>query len=93
MLLESMRHLWGRSISSELMQRRGNLVNLDTTALVALVSELTNGGALALIQMTSEEREKQFPTMAKFIVDQVFCLYQQRSLFQSLGFSVSQKKH
>jgi hypothetical protein len=93
MLLESMRHLWGRSISSEEMQRHGNLVNLDTTALVALVSELTNGGALALIQMTSEEREKQFPTMAKFVVDQVFPLYQQPSLFQSLGFSVSQKKH
>jgi hypothetical protein len=93
MLLESMRHLWGRSISSEEMQRHGNLVNLDTTALVALVSELTNGGALALIQMTSEEREKQFPTMAKFVVDQVFPLYQQPSLFQSLGFSVSQKNH
>ncbi|KAH9532342.1 hypothetical protein CY35_19G088600 [Sphagnum magellanicum] len=71
MLLESMRHLWGRSISSEEMQRHGNLVNLDTTALVALVSELTNGGARALIQMTSEEREKQFPSMAKFVVDQV----------------------
>jgi hypothetical protein len=43
--------------------------------------------------MTSEEREKQFPSMAKFVVDQVFPLYQQPSLFQSLGFSVSQKKH
>jgi hypothetical protein len=69
-LLESMRHLWGRSISSEEMQRHGNLVNLDTTALVALVSELTNCGARALKQMTSEEREKQFPSMAKFVVDQ-----------------------
>jgi hypothetical protein len=43
--------------------------------------------------MTSEEREKQFPTMAKFVVDQVFPLYQQPSLFQSFGFSVCQKKH
>lgn len=52
-------------------QQERKLLNLDTTALVAIVSELTNGGAKQLLEMSSEEREKRFPVMAKFVYEQV----------------------
>ena len=42
-------------------------MNLDTTVLVALVSELTNGGAEQLAQMSSDEMERRFPKMVKFV--------------------------
>jgi hypothetical protein len=53
------------------LQQERKILNLDTTALVAVVSELTNGGAQQLLEMASEEREKQFPMMAKFVYEQV----------------------
>lgn len=53
------------------LQQERKILNLDTTALVAVVSELTNGGAQQLLEMASEEREKRFPMMAKFVYEQV----------------------
>ena len=53
------------------LQQQRKILNLDTTALVAIVSELTNGGAQQLLQMSSEYREKRFPVMAKFVYEQV----------------------
>lgn len=52
------------------LQQERKILNLDTTALVAVVSELTNGGAQQLLEMASEEREKRFPMMAKFVYEQ-----------------------
>lgn len=53
-------------------QRERKILNLDTTALVAIVSELTNGGTAHLLKMSAEEREKRFPGMAKFLLEQVW---------------------
>lgn len=63
--------LQGRYEVYDELQRQGQIVNLDTTALVALVSELTNGGAEQLAQMSSDEMERRFPKMAKFVYEQV----------------------
>ncbi|KAG0559089.1 hypothetical protein KC19_10G078300 [Ceratodon purpureus] len=52
------------------LQHERKILNMDTTALVAIVSELTNGGAQQLLNMSSEEREKRFPGMAKFVYEQ-----------------------
>lgn len=54
------------------LQRERKILNLDTTALVAVVSELTNGGTEHLLKMSAEEREKRFPAMAKFVYEQVW---------------------
>ncbi|XP_024376320.1 uncharacterized protein [Physcomitrium patens] len=51
-------------------QHERKILNLDTTALVAMVSELTNGGAEHLVNLSSEEREKRYPMMAKFVYEQ-----------------------
>ena len=58
-------------------------MNLDTTALVALVSELTNGGAEQLAQISSDEMERRFPKMAKFVYEQVGSICKS-SLFATL---------
>lgn len=54
------------------LQRQRKILNLDTTALVAVVSELTNGGAEHVLTMSPEEREERFPAMAKFVYEQVW---------------------
>lgn len=54
------------------LQRERNLLNLDTTALVAIVSELTNGGAEHLLQLSAEQRERRYPAMANFVNEQVW---------------------
>lgn len=61
----------GRHEEYEGFQRQRRILNLDTTSLIALVSEMTNGGAQHLAQMSPEERERRFPNMAKFISEQV----------------------
>ena len=67
----SLKSLQGRYEAYDELLRLGRIVNLDTTALVALVSELTNGGAEQLAQMSSDEMERRFPKMAKFVYEQV----------------------
>ena len=67
----SLKSLQGRYEAYDEFQQQGRLVNLDTTALVALVSELTNGGAEQLAQMSWDEMEKRFSKMAKFVYEQV----------------------
>lgn len=47
------------------------LLNLDTTALVALVSEVTNGGADYLLALPQADLDKRFPSMSAFIREQV----------------------
>ena len=54
----SLKSLQGRYEAYDELLRLGRIVNLDTTALVALVSELTNGGAEQLAQMSLDERER-----------------------------------
>ena len=67
----SLKSLQGRYEAYDELRRQGRIVNLDTTALVALVSELTNGGAEQLVRMSSDEMERRFPKMAKFVYEQV----------------------
>ncbi|CAM6088970.1 unnamed protein product [Calypogeia fissa] len=50
--------------------RNQKLVNLDTTALVALVSEVSNGGAEHLLALPQADLEKRFPSMSAFIREQ-----------------------
>lgn len=47
-----------------------NLVNLDTTALVAFVSEASNGAASMLVAMSNEDLVSRFGTTAQFMKDQ-----------------------
>ncbi|MCO5599965.1 hypothetical protein L7F22_054072 [Adiantum nelumboides] len=47
-----------------------NIVNLDTTALIALVSEVSNGAALTLVSMSSEDLALKFKSTAQFMKDQ-----------------------
>ena len=48
-----------------------SLVNLDTTALIALVSEISNGGAPMLVNMHFEDLVSKFKSTAQFMKDQV----------------------
>lgn len=47
-----------------------NLVNLDTTALIALVSEVSNGAAPTLVNMCHEDLVSKFKSTAQFMRDQ-----------------------
>lgn len=64
------------------LQQGRKILNLDTTALVAIVSELTNGGAVHLLRMNTEEREKRFPGMAKFVYEQALVELDEPFLFR-----------
>lgn len=57
--------------SGPLMSEYGEGVNLDTTALVALVSELSNGGAPAVLQMSREALVGRYHGMTDFMRLQV----------------------
>ncbi|KAL2629940.1 hypothetical protein R1flu_014626 [Riccia fluitans] len=46
------------------------LINLDTTALIALVSEVSNGGAQYLLSLADEEMERRFSSMTAFLREQ-----------------------
>ncbi|XP_058090240.1 uncharacterized protein LOC131236804 isoform X2 [Magnolia sinica] len=48
-----------------------NLINFDTTALVALVSGISNGGAERLLTATESEMRKLFKNNVKFVMAQV----------------------
>ncbi|XP_058087519.1 uncharacterized protein LOC131234603 [Magnolia sinica] len=48
-----------------------NLINFDTTALVALVSGISNGGAELLLAATESEMIKLFKNNVKFVMAQV----------------------
>ncbi|KAI5081871.1 hypothetical protein GOP47_0001614 [Adiantum capillus-veneris] len=47
-----------------------NIVNLDTTALIALVSEVSNGAASTVVNMSSEDLVLKFKSTAHFMKDQ-----------------------
>ncbi|GLJ35646.1 hypothetical protein SUGI_0716480 [Cryptomeria japonica] len=49
---------------------KDNLINLDTTALVALVSELSNGCAKKLVEMSVEDMNRRFKSTTSFMRDQ-----------------------
>lgn len=49
---------------------KDNLINLDTTALVALVSELSNGCAKELVEMSEEDMNRRFKSTASFMREQ-----------------------
>eukprot|EP00249_Psilotum_nudum_P024901 c29318_g3_i2 orf=13-1434(+) len=49
---------------------QSNFVNLDTTAMIAIVSEASNGVAGMLMSMPEEELRQKFGSTAKFMRDQ-----------------------
>jgi hypothetical protein len=51
----------------------GELVNLDTTALVAAVSGISNGGVVKLMAVPEVETRARFKCNYKFVMDQVVC--------------------
>ncbi|KAH9290162.1 hypothetical protein KI387_034279, partial [Taxus chinensis] len=55
---------------NEMISLKDNIINLDTTALVALVSELSNGCAKKLAEMSVEDMNKRFKSTANFMREQ-----------------------
>ncbi|KAK1304135.1 hypothetical protein QJS10_CPB11g02367 [Acorus calamus] len=49
----------------------GEMINFDTTALVALVSGISNGGTERLLKMSELELASRFKSNSKFVMDQV----------------------
>ncbi|BFI32499.1 hypothetical protein MPTK2_4g06450 [Marchantia polymorpha subsp. ruderalis] len=52
------------------MAASNGTINLDTTALIALVSEASNGGAERLLSLPHEDMVKRFSSMTAFIREQ-----------------------
>lgn len=64
-----------------------SLVNLDTTALIALVSQLSNGGAPFFLQMDTPALQQRFGNMWSFIQDQVHFMHGSCGSYLCLGAS------
>lgn len=58
-------------ILSCLRDGKVDLVNFDTTALVAIVSGISNGGAESLVGASEEEMRRRFKGNYEFVVAQV----------------------
>eukprot|EP01018_Ginkgo_biloba_P022427 Gb_00254 [translate_table: standard] len=51
-------------------REKENLINLDTTALVALVSEISNGSAKKLVEMSDQDMNRHFKSTSNFMREQ-----------------------
>uniref|UniRef100_A0A0E0M930 DUF1308 domain-containing protein n=1 Tax=Oryza punctata TaxID=4537 RepID=A0A0E0M930_ORYPU len=67
------------------------MVNLDTTALVAIVSGISNGGVIKLMSIPEEETRARFKCNYKFVMDQAHSELQS-PIHVELGNAVDGKK-
>ncbi|XP_057545341.1 uncharacterized protein LOC130824377 [Amaranthus tricolor] len=70
---------------------RNNVVNLDTTALVAITSGISNGGADKLLAKSEDELRQQFKNNTKFVVSQALSEIES-PIYDELNAALSGKK-
>ncbi|XP_030521885.2 uncharacterized protein LOC115734983 [Rhodamnia argentea] len=63
----------------------GDLINFDTTALIALVSDISNGGAEELLNVAETELRQQFKGNLPFVIGQVHQFYRVNPLVSPLS--------
>lgn len=71
MKLSSMNNTNSESAEAENLLGKSNLVNFDTTALIALVSGISNGGTKKLLATPESELRQRFKGNYDFVVGQV----------------------
>lgn len=70
-LLAAMDALYDNPVGDKgIISLKNRLINLDTTALVALVSGLSNGSAKNLVEMSEQDMNKRFKNTANFMREQ-----------------------
>jgi len=70
-LLAAMDALYDKPVDDKgIISLKNRLINLDTTALVALVSGLSNGSAKKLVEMSEQDLNNHFKNTANFMREQ-----------------------
>lgn len=70
-LLAAMESLYDKPVDDKgIISLKNRLINLDTTALVALVSGLSNGSAKKLVATSEQDMNKRFKNTANFMREQ-----------------------
>lgn len=70
-LLAAMDAVYDKPVDDKgMISLKNRLINLDTTALVALVSGLSNGSAKNLVEMSEQDINKRFKNTANFMREQ-----------------------
>ncbi|XP_031375037.1 uncharacterized protein LOC116189491 isoform X2 [Punica granatum] len=76
---------------SDDLQGGGKLINFDTTALVALVSEISNDGAEKILSKSNDELRQRFKGNVDFVIEQAKSQLQ-NPIHVELGLAMSMKR-